>query len=194
MGRWGGIVPDGCVILKSKFRSLTLRRYPDPLPNLPRTTQAQLVFWDLQIRASSCLIKHGLSIYEKEKPTQNGWKKKKRTEKLGVNLNSTQGSLALNYVNGKWLPHSDLWFFSVSLHWSHSNVSCCHLMTISASVLRLYQVPNQQGRGMLPSWGHGQVLRSILLLRFWDLTLSASGRGPHLDHMDQEAGVGRILS
>ena len=106
----------------------------------------------------------------KNQPKMDG-KKKKRTEKLGVNLNSTQGSLALNYVNGKWLPHSDLWFFSVSLHWSHSNVSCCHLMTISASVLRLYQVPSQQGRGMLPSWGHGQVLRSILLLRFWDLTL-----------------------
>lgn len=193
MERGEGIVPDGCVILKSKFRSLTLRRHPDPLPNLPRTTQARLVFWDPQIRGSSCLIKHGLSINEKGKANPN-WMKKKRTGKLGVNLNSTQGSLALNYVNGKWLPHSDLWFFSVSFHWSHSSVSCSYQP--QSYDFPQFQVNRAKGCSLPEAtakfWGPFCHLDSEI----WLSKPRAVGcsPGPHLDHMDQEAGMGRILS
>lgn len=59
-------------------------------------------------RVSSNMV---FQLMRKEKPTQTGWRKKElESKELGVNLNSTQGSLALNYVNGKWVQFLSFYF------------------------------------------------------------------------------------
>lgn len=143
-------------------------------------------------RVSSNMV---FQLMRKEKPTQTGWRKKElESKELGVNLNSTQGSLALNYVNGKWLPHSDLWFFSVSFHWSHSSVSCSYQP--QSYDFPQFQVNRAKGCSLPEAtakfWGPFCHLDSEIWLS--KPRVVGCSPGPHLDHMDQEAEMGRILS